>query len=121
MRVDGISVVGTNQNTQQNINREVQEPRVKDKPVDNPAPVQNGGENKYAEEELISAIEKANQKFELYEKRLEFSIHEETKQIMIKVINTQTEEVIKEIPPEKILDMVAKMMEMAGLLVDEKA
>jgi flagellar protein FlaG len=33
----------------------------------------------------------------------------------------KNDEVIREIPPEKILDMVAKMMELAGILVDEKA
>jgi len=27
---------------------------------------------------------------------------------------------IREIPPEKILDLVAKMWEMAGILIDEK-
>ncbi|WP_167686495.1 flagellar protein FlaG, partial [Paenibacillus polymyxa] len=30
-------------------------------------------------------------------------------------------ELIREIPPEKTLDLVAKMMEIAGILVDEKA
>ena len=32
----------------------------------------------------------------------------------------RTEEVIKEFPPEKTLDMIAKVWEMAGLMVDEK-
>jgi len=44
---------------------------------------------------------------------LQFSIHEETKEIMVKVLDTDTEEVIREIPPEKILDMVAKIWELA--------
>lgn len=39
---------------------------------------------------------------------------------MVKVVNTETDEVIREIPPEKILDMVAKMWELAGIMVDEK-
>lgn len=71
------------------------------------------------QEAVIGAIEKANKKIEVYDTRLEFSIHEKTNEIMIKVI--KDDEVIREIPPEKILDMVAKMMEMAGILVDEKA
>lgn len=75
----------------------------------------------FSEKELIRTIEKANQKFEIYDKRLEFSIHEKTKQIMVKIINTENNEVIKEIPPEKILDMVANLMELAGIVVDEKA
>jgi flagellar protein FlaG len=37
------------------------------------------------------------------------------------VINRQTHEVIKEIPPEQLLDMIARIWEMIGLLVDEKA
>jgi flagellar protein FlaG len=39
---------------------------------------------------------------------------------MIKVIDETTNEVIKEIPPKKILDVIASMLEMAGLLVDER-
>lgn len=49
-----------------------------------------------------------------------FSIHERTKQVMIKIIDRKTKEVVKEIPEEKILDMVAQMCEHAGLYVDEK-
>jgi len=39
---------------------------------------------------------------------------------MIKVINSETDEVIREIPPEKILDLIAKLWELAGIIVDEK-
>jgi flagellar protein FlaG len=50
---------------------------------------------------------------------LSFSIHKETNQIMVKVINSETKEVIREIPPKKIVDMIASMMKNAGLLVDK--
>ena len=72
------------------------------------------------EDELIHFIEEANKDFLLSDRKFEFSIHEETKAIMVKVINAGTDEIIREIPPEKILDMVAKMWEMAGIFVDEK-
>lgn len=49
-----------------------------------------------------------------------FGIHEETNRVMIKLVDKDTQEVIKEIPPEKTLDMIAKCMELAGVLVDEK-
>ncbi len=52
---------------------------------------------------------------------LRFSVHERTKEIMIKVMNTGMQEIIREIPSEKILDMVANFMEIAGLYVDEEA
>lgn len=72
------------------------------------------------EKALIEAIELANKKINGGNREFEFSIHEKTKQIMVKVIDTDTKELIKEIPPEKILDMVANMCEAAGIFVDEK-
>ena len=44
-----------------------------------------------------------------------FGIHEATNRVTIK-----TKEVIKEFPPEKTLDMIAKVWEMAGIMVDER-
>jgi len=73
-----------------------------------------------SEKVVIEAIEKANKAIMGSVRRFEFSIHEETKEIMVKVIDAETNEVIREIPPEKILDMVAKIWEMAGLFVDER-
>ena len=49
-----------------------------------------------------------------------FGIHDATNRVTIKIINKETKEVIKELPPEKTLDMIAKAWELAGLLVDEK-
>lgn len=69
---------------------------------------------------VIDAIQKANKAIMGANTRFEFSIHEKTKEIVVKVINSDTNEVIREIPNEKILDMVAKMWEMAGLIVDER-
>lgn len=69
---------------------------------------------------IIEAIEKANQKVLGPQKEFEFSIHKETKQIMVKVIDKGTKEVIREIPPEKVLDAVAHMCEIAGIFMDEK-
>jgi len=51
---------------------------------------------------------------------LEFSIHEKTGDILVKVINTETNEVIREIPPEKILDIVAALWDITGIAIDEK-
>lgn len=38
----------------------------------------------------------------------------------IKIVDKETKEVIKEFPPEKTLDMIAKVWEMAGIMVDER-
>lgn len=49
-----------------------------------------------------------------------FGIHEKTNRVMIKIIDKTTKEVIKEYPPEETLDMIAKVWEIAGIMVDEK-
>ncbi len=77
-------------------------------------------ERPISDKAVVEAIEKANKAITGAKTQFEFSIHEKTKEIMVKVIDSETQEVIREIPPEKILDMVAKMWEMAGILVDER-
>ena len=47
-------------------------------------------------------------------------IHDKTNRVTIKIIDKTTKEVIKEYPPEETLDMIAKVWEIAGILVDEK-
>ena len=49
-----------------------------------------------------------------------FGIHEATNRVTIKIVDKETKEVIKEFPPEKTLDMIAKVWEMAGIMVDER-
>jgi len=51
---------------------------------------------------------------------LRFEKHEKTGHWIVQICDSDTDEVLKEIPPEKILDMVSKFCELAGLLVDEK-
>ena len=85
-----------------------------------PEQVKHVEDKKYSEEEIIDFIEKANNQFVAYDRKFEFSIHEKTKQIMVKVLDSVTNEVIKELPPEKVLDIVAGLWEVAGIIVDEK-
>lgn len=73
-----------------------------------------------SDEQLVKAIEKAIKAAEGPITSFDFSIHKETHQIMVKVLNKETGELIREIPPEKTLDFVAKMWEKAGILIDER-
>jgi flagellar protein FlaG len=50
----------------------------------------------------------------------EFGYNEPTNRITIKIKDKETDEVIKEIPSEKALEMLAKAWELAGIMVDEK-
>mgnify|MGYP001179515919 FL=1 len=70
-----------------------------------------------AVQEMVDGL---NQALQAANKRLQFLVHETTGRIYVKVIDRETEEVIREIPPEKILDLVGRIQELVGLLVDEK-
>lgn len=65
-------------------------------------------------------IEKLNQAVELAEKSLRFTLHEESERMQVLVVDTETQEVIKEIPPEKVLDVIGRIREMVGILLDER-
>jgi flagellar protein FlaG len=73
-----------------------------------------------SEKAVIDAIEKANKALQGPNTRFQFSVHKKTHEIMVKVIDNDTGKVIREVPPEKTLDLVAKMWEMAGIIVDER-
>ena len=80
---------------------------------------QNGSQNQQpSNEQLKKAVEQLNKSMPHSE--ASFGFHEETNRVTIKIIDKDTKEVIKELPPEKTLDMIAKVWELAGILVDEK-
>ena len=77
------------------------------------------------EEEQVSrkvkdAIDRVSDKMHMSKTKCEFSYHDQTKRVSIKVIDEDTDEIIREIPPEETLEMLTKMWELAGILVDEK-
>jgi flagellar protein FlaG len=69
-------------------------------------------------EKIKKALE--NMRAQLPNSEIKFGIHEETNRVTIKLVDKDTKEVIKEFPPEKTLDMIAKCMEIAGVVMDEK-
>lgn len=72
--------------------------------------------------ELDKSINKLNKFLEDEKTHAEYSYHDKFKNIlMIKIVDDETDKVIMEVPPKKILDMVAKMCELAGVLIDKKA
>lgn len=68
--------------------------------------------------QIKKAVEEINKKAKNSEAI--FGIHDATNRVTIKIVDKDSKEVIKEYPPEKTLDMIAKVWEVAGLLVDEK-
>lgn len=70
-------------------------------------------------EQLKKAVSEINKKMNA-NTSCQFGIHEATNRVMIKLIDNDTKEVIKEIPAEETLDIIAKAWELAGIMVDKK-
>lgn len=81
----------------------------------------NAKQEEYKAEDIKKAVEKLNKFLEDNDTYVEYSVHEKFKDVMIKIIDKNTKEVIREVPPKKILDMVARMCELVGVLIDKKA
>lgn len=73
-----------------------------------------------SEKELQEVVKKGNDILKGSNTQLKFSIHEQTHQILVKLIDTDTNEVIKEIPPEKMVNLVYNLCEQMGIFVDKK-
>ncbi len=78
----------------------------------------NTANQQAANEQIRKAVENMNKN--LSNSEAIFGIHDATNRVTIKIVDKETKEVLKEIPPEKTLDMIAKAWELAGILVDEK-
>lgn len=71
-----------------------------------------------SEEEIKKAVDEMNKK--MVNAEAVFGRHEETGHMTVKIVNKDTKEVIKEFPSEQTMDMIAKVWELAGIIVDEK-
>ncbi|HHX88068.1 MAG TPA: flagellar protein FlaG [Firmicutes bacterium] len=84
------------------------------------------GQQKYQPEDysylerLQKEVDRLNDTARIYNIGLRFSIHQETERLVVQVYDRRDNEVIREIPPEKVLNLVAQIQQMIGLLLDEQ-
>lgn len=127
MRIDSSSNINYNNtknqsNTQTKIDSQKTDKNIENKKMETQSKTDEKTivvENLYSKKDIMDLIEDANEEFVTYDRKFEFGIHEKTKQITVKVLDSVTDEVIRELPPEKILDMLAGLWEVAGILIDE--
>lgn len=82
---------------------------------------ENGSNNTETDMTRVkNAIDQVNHKLKATRTRCEFSYHEEVNRVSIKVLDKETDTVIREIPPEESLKALEKIWEIAGLLIDER-
>ncbi|MBG9586941.1 flagellar protein FlaG [Cytobacillus firmus] len=81
-------------------------------------PQKKGGQVK--EEQVTEVIESMNKFLQAAHTSLKFELHEELNEYYVTLVDEVTQEVVREIPSKKLLDVYAAMTEFLGLMVDKK-
>jgi flagellar protein FlaG len=84
----------------------------------NKKPLQKEGETA---EEILNSIEKINIQLESTNRSIRFNVDESTKDIVVKIVNKDSGELIKQIPPQEALRLKERLQDMLGLIIEEMA
>ncbi len=95
----------------------VERPDRPDRPAPEPAaqPRESGASG------LKQAVEKANEAARRRSIDLRFGIHEGTGEFYVTVLDPKTDEILKTVPPEELLDFRARLEQSIGILFDRTA
>lgn len=74
-----------------------------------------------SQEELNKMMEEIEHKFSMIEKYLQIDIDEQLRMPISKIIDMRTEEIIRQIPPEWIVDILRRMEELRGVIYSKEA
>lgn len=75
---------------------------------------------KGTKEKLQQAIDSLNEFFTINNSELKFVFHEGLDTYYAQLVNSETDEVIREIPSKKVLDVFYEMQKLVGMIVDKK-
>ncbi|MFS0874317.1 flagellar protein FlaG [Solibacillus isronensis] len=116
MRIDGTNI------SMQNITQQSTEGQIPHVQSDVIAQQQNQPtvDVKDTKEKLYQAIDSLNEFFTINNSELKFVFHEGLDTYYAQLINSETEEVIREIPSKKVLDVFYEMQKLVGMIVDKK-
>lgn len=73
-----------------------------------------------SDEELEDAVEKVGKAVSAWRSELEFSVDKESGTPVVKVIDRQTEQVIRQIPSEEMLRIAKSLDKILGVFVEQK-
>lgn len=80
-----------------------------------------GGVASMDPEQVEQAVERINENAQLVQRDLEFSVSDSSGRIIVTVRDSATDEVIRQIPPEKLMAVAESLEEVRGLLFEAEA
>jgi len=72
-------------------------------------------------EQLSKAVESINKTIQAVGQNIEFSVDDDSKQVIVKVIDQQTKQVLRQIPNEEVLEIAKSLDKLQGLLIKQTA
>ena len=89
-----------------------------------PVTIQEGSKEEYIpafpKEEIEKAVNSINEFLQPANTSIQFQLHEKLNEYYVTVVDSQTKEVVREIPSKKMLDLYAALTEFLGFVVDKK-
>ena len=70
---------------------------------------------------LSAAVDELNDEMSSRDVSLRFRVDQDSEDVIVSVVDQESDEVIREIPPEEVVRMRERIKEMAGLLLEETA
>lgn len=83
--------------------------------------VTRGKSQEITDDVINKKLEDINQILKKQQLETSYQKHEGTDRLVIRLVDKETKEVVKEIPPERLLDYAAGMDEVLGLIFDKRA
>ena len=114
-------------NAQRQVTHQASKPKVVDRPTvteaTNAQVAEGLAKTEANKDKLQRAVESLNEFMEDHMPKpmsSKFRFHEGLERYYVQVVDLNTDEVIKEVPPEKLLNAFYEMQKMVGMIVDEK-
>ena len=77
-------------------------------------------DKKVDKQELDSITKEMNKFMEEMNADLQFSLHEKTHRLIVRLVDVKENKVLKEFPPHEFLDMIARIHDYVGMILDKK-
>ncbi|NLP40635.1 MAG: flagellar protein FlaG [Veillonellaceae bacterium] len=128
MEVSALKQISTQQNYNSVSSSQMGQADAANKAVEQSNPEQGSSAEKakfdlnkpLSERELSELTYEMNKFLEMVNSDIQFSVHEKTNRLIVRVVDTRDNKVLKEFPPHEMLDTIAKIRDYVGLLLDKK-
>ncbi len=77
-------------------------------------------EGKLSDDEIEQIVNELNNFIQIFNTKIAFEIDKETRKTVLKIIDAQSDEIIRQIPPEELLEISRRISELLGLIINAK-